>query len=60
MDEEVYKTNINTATTQVICISTVNYDTKKNWFWDLYQEARLKQRDYEPVDELIHRLWTKY
>jgi len=60
MDYEVYKTNIQTLTTQVICISTVNYDTKKNWFWEMYLQACVQQRDYEPIDELIHKIWTKH
>jgi len=60
MDEEIYKTAINTMNAQIICISTINYDSVKNWFWDKYQQAVIRQRDYRPIDELIHDLRTKH
>jgi hypothetical protein len=59
IDYEVYKTAINTLTAQIVCISTINYESKKNWFWDLYQASLIKQTEYEPIDELIHRLWVE-
>lgn len=60
MDEEIYKTAINTMNAQIICISTINYDSKKNWFWEKYQQALIRQRDYRPIDEVIHELWVRY
>lgn len=60
MDEEIYKTAINTMNAQIICISTINYDSVKNWFWEKYQQAVIRQRDYRPMDELIHDLRTKH
>lgn len=60
MDIEVFKTNINTKDTMVICISTINYESKSNWFWDMYQQYLVQMQNYEPLDMLIHDLWTKY
>lgn len=60
MDYEVYKTALGTDECQIFCISTLDYETRKNWFYDLYMEAQREQREYEPIDKFIHRIWCKY
>lgn len=60
MDYEVYKTALGTEEAQIFCISTINYESRKNRFYDLYLEAIKEQRDYMPIDKLIYYLWHKY
>ena len=57
---EIYDIAIGTAGIPIIFISTVNYETRRNWFYDGLVDAEKEQRKYEPIDELIHRLWTSY
>lgn len=60
ISDEVYKVAIGTTNTPIICISTVWYQTKKNWFYELYMEAYNDMQGQEPIEQLIHRIWTKY
>lgn len=60
MDEEVYKTVKGTVECPVICISTINYETKKNWFWDRYLDWLKQQREYKPTEQVIEEIWEKY
>ncbi len=60
MDYEVFKTNINTKWVQVICISTINYESKSNRFWEMYQQYLIQMQNYEPIESVVHDLWTKY
>lgn len=57
---EIYEIVIGTAWVPAVYISTVNSTTRKNWFWDKFCAAERDQRSYEPLPELIHRLWIKY
>lgn len=60
MDEEVYKTAIGTIECPIICISTINYETKKSWMHAQHLDAQKKQRSYAPMDVVIHSIWTRY
>lgn len=60
MDYEVYKTMKGTIECPIVAISTINYETRKSWFTDMWYEAAKRQREYEPIDQLIHRIWVKY
>lgn len=60
IDEEVWKIAIGTTWVPIICISTVNYETRKNRFYDEFVKAEKQQRTYEPIDELIDDIWSKY
>lgn len=44
-----------------IYISTIDYETKKNWFYEGLTNAETDQNEYEEtMEELLHRLWVKY
>lgn len=60
LDDEVWEIALGTTWIPIIAISTVNYETKRNWFYDEFIKAEKAQRYYEPIDELIHRIWIKY
>lgn len=46
---------------QKVYISTIWYETKKNWFYEWLVEAELRQNTYEEtMDELVSDLWTKH
>ena len=60
LSNEVYKTAIGTDEAAIYCISTIDYETKKNWFYDLFLECQKRQREYIPIDQCIHKIWTKY
>lgn len=60
VDEEVWKIALGTTWIPIICVSTVNYETRKNWFYDEFVRAEKQQRSYEPIDDLIVRIFFKY
>jgi len=44
-----------------IYISTIDYETKKNWFYEGLTEAEIKQNEYDQtMEELLNELWIKY
>lgn len=60
VDEECWKIAIGTTWIPIICISTVNYETRKNWFYDEFLRAEKLQRWYENIDDVIMDIYTKY
>lgn len=41
-------------------ISTISIDSKKSNFYKEWTEAMIKSRNNVPIDEAIHRTWTKF
>lgn len=60
LSKSMYDVAAGTGEAPIIMISTPNQDDERNWFEDLYKEGIAQQRTYEPVDELVKRLWIKY
>jgi len=60
VDVEVFRVAIGTTNIPILCISTVDSRTKKNRFYEMFMDALNEMQNYEPIDELIHRLYTKY
>lgn len=59
-DQEVYEIAKGNAWVPIIMITTVNYKAKRNWAYDLYLQWLQEQRTYEPVEDLIKRIYFKY
>lgn len=59
-DDKVWKITLWHTNIPVIVISTVDSTTPRQWFWDSWQEYYKFMRQYEPIDQLIHRIWKKY
>lgn len=59
INEEVYKVAIGTSWVPIMMITTVNPWTKKNWAYDKYLEWLERQRDYEPIDDVINSIWKR-
>lgn len=60
LDWDYVGTAMSTADSLVTLISTIGPNTQA---WNFYQgwlNAYKNQRDYEPIDVLIHDIWTKY
>lgn len=60
MDEEVYKTAVGTVECPIICISTIDYDSKKSWMSREFSNAQIKQRNYPSMSSKIHEIRMKY
>ena len=44
-----------------IYISTVNYDTRKNWFYDILKDWEMRMNQYEEtMDDIVVDIWRKY
>jgi len=59
ISEEVYKVAIGTSWVPILMITTVNPWTKKNWAYDKYLEWLERQREYEPIENVINGIWER-
>lgn len=63
LDYKIFKTNLPIVTHQwaiMVCISTIDPETKKNWFYNKLVAAEAQQLSYAPIDEQIVAIWKKY
>ena len=60
LDWDYVGTAMATADSLVTLISTIGPDTQAWNFYKGWLNAYKTQRDYEPIDVLIHDIWTKY
>ena len=60
LDWDYVGTAMATADSLVTLISTIGPDTQAGNFYKWWLNAYKAQRDYEPIDVLIHDIWTKY
>lgn len=60
LDWDYVGTAMSTADSLVTLISTIGPDTQAGHFYQWWLNAYKNQRDYEPIDVLIHDIWTKY
>ena len=60
LERRMFDVAIGTVEAPIVLISTVDYNTKKNWCHDLFREATARQRTYKPVEELIKETWIKF
>ena len=60
LDWEYVWTAMATADSLVTLISTIGPDTQAWNFYQCWLNAYKTQREYEPIDVLIHDIWTKY
>lgn len=60
LDWDKLKGLLGTADSIVTLISTIGADTQSGAFYKGWLNAYKEQRDYEPIDQLIHRIWRKY
>lgn len=60
LDWDYVWTAMATADSLVTLISTIWPDTQAWHFYQGWLNAYKNQRDYEPIDVLIHDIWTKY
>lgn len=60
LDWDYVWTAMATADSLVTLISTIWPDTQAWNFYKWWLNAYKTQRDYEPIDVLIHDIWTKY
>lgn len=60
LDWEYVGTAMATADSLVTLISTIGPDTQAWNFYKWWLNAYKTQRDYEPIDVLIHDIWIKY
>lgn len=60
LDWDYVGTAMATADSLVTLISTIGPDTQAWHFYQGWLNAYKNQRDYEPIDVLIHDIWTKY
>lgn len=60
LDWDYVGTAMATADSLVTLISTIGPDTQAWHFYQGWLNAYKSQRDYEPIDVLIHDIWTKY
>ena len=60
LDWDKVKTLIGTPNSIVTLISTIDPKTQAGQFYRWWKNAYNKQRWYEPVEVLIHRIWTEH
>lgn len=60
LDWDYVWTAMATADSLVTLISTIGPDTQAWHFYQGWLNAYKNQRDYEPIDVLIHDIWVKY
>ena len=60
LDWNKVKTLIGTPGSIVNLISTIDPKTQAWEFYKWWKRAYEKQREYEPIDVLIHRIWTEH
>ena len=60
LDWEYVWTAMATADSLVTLISTIGPETQAWHFYQWWLNAYKNQREYEPIDVLIHDIWTKY
>ena len=60
LDWDYVWTAMATADSLVTLISTIGPDTQAGNFYKGWLNAYKAQRDYEPIDVLIHDIWIKY
>ena len=60
LDWDYVWTAMATADSLVTLISTIWPDTQAWHFYQWWLNAYKQQREYEPIDVLIHDIWTKY
>jgi len=60
LDWDYVWTAMATADSLVTLISTIGPDTQAWHFYQGWLNAYKNQRNYEPIDVLIHDIWTKY
>ena len=60
LDWNKVKTLIGTPGSIVNLISTIDPKTQAWEFYKWWKRAYERQRDYEPIDVLIHRIWTEH
>ena len=60
LDWDYVWTAMATADSLVTLISTIGPNTQAWHFYQGWLNAYKNQRDYEPIDVLIHDIWTKY
>ena len=60
LDWDYVATALGTADSLVTLISTIWVDTQAWHFYQGWLNAYKAQRDYEPIDVLIHDIWIKY
>lgn len=60
LDWDYVWTAMATADSLITLISTIGPDTQAWHFYQGWLNAYKNQREYEPIDVLIHDIWTKY
>lgn len=63
VDEEIYRQAMGQYVSDgalIFCISTIEHDTEINWFYQEAVRAEMEMLSYEPMDDLVVRLWRKY
>lgn len=60
LDWDYVWTAMSTADSLVTLISTIGPNTQAGNFYKGWLNAYKNQRDYEPIDVLIHDIWVKY
>ena len=60
LDWDYVGTAMSTADSLVTLISTIGPNTQAWHFYQWWLNAYKTQRDYEPIDVLIHDIWIKY
>lgn len=63
VDEEIYRQAMWQYVSDgalIFCISTIEHDTEINWFYQEAVRAEMEMLSYEPMDDLVVRLWRKY
>lgn len=60
LKRRMFDVAIGTVESPIVMISTVDYETKKNWCYDIYKEAVNKQRNYQDINDLIKETWIKF
>lgn len=44
----------------IFCLTTVNYEEERDWCYEEAMRAYFQAMEYEPMEDLIVRLWHKY
>lgn len=44
----------------IFCITTVNYEEERDWCYTEAMKAYFQSMDYEPMEDVVVRLWNKY
>lgn len=46
--------------TLIFCLTTVNYEEERDWCYEEAMRAYFQVMEYEPMEDLVLRLWHKY